>query len=429
MRKSSYFPDTWRIEKSQDYCSRVADGTHDTPKPVNEGKRLVTSKNIKQGRVNFDDCYYISENDFININRRSKVDRGDVLFSMIGTVGEIALVKENPDYAIKNIGLFKPKTYMDGVWLYYYLTSSIGQRTLDTYLTGTSQQFVSLGDLRKVPIVSPPDKTKRKIAVMLSAYDDLIENNNRRIAILEKMVEELYREWFVRLRFPGSEKVKIVKGVPEGWEVKELQEVTSIVDCLHTKKPVDSDDGEGWLLQLENIKENGRFSSRYKFMISKPDYEEWTKNIEVKAGDCLITNVGRIAAVAQIPHKVKAALGRNMTAVRPTKIPATFLIQFLLSPHMKEEVLKKQDLGAIMGALNVRAINKLKITIPDKDLLNKFDMIVSSVRKSLWDISDANDLLETSRDRLLSRLMSGKIDTENMDIQFSASMQEELAHA
>ena len=299
--------------------------------------------------------------------------------------------------------------------------------------SGSAQPQLPIKDLRRISFPYPALPIQRKIAAVLSAYDDLIENNNRRIAILEAMAAELYREWFVRLRFPGHDSVGAglkpapTKGVPEGWEVKKLSDVASVVDCLHTKKPVEIESGEGWLIQLENIKENGRFSKSYKFLISKPDYDEWTKNIEVQEGDCLITNVGRIAAVAQIPRGVKAALGRNMTAVRPLNIPSSFLIQYLLSPHMEEEVSKKQDFGAIMGALNVRAINKLEVIIPETTIMKKFNEIVSVIRTNLWGLFEKNELLASSRDRLLSRLMSGKIDVEHLDIQFPDSMKEEAA--
>jgi len=98
---------------------------------------------------------------------------------------------------------------------------------------------------------------------------------------------------------------------------------------------------------------------------------------------------------------------------------------------MREEVLKKQDLGAIMDALNVRAINKLAIIVPGEDLLDKFDSTVGNIRVDIWNLIERNELLSTSRDRLLSRLMSGKIDVENLDIRFPASMKEEevTAHA
>lgn len=190
------------------------------------------------------------------------------------------------------------------------------------------------------------------------------------------------------------------------------------------KKPNVTEDGEGWLLHLENIKENGRFSKTYKYQISSADYTEWTKNIEVQEGDCLITNVGRIAAIAQIPRGVKAAPGRNMTVVRPKSIPASFLIQYLLSPHMIEEVINKQDFGAIMGALNVRAINKLRIMAPEKQILELFDNSVSKIRLNLWNLFEKNEILYTTRENLLSRLMSGKINVEKIDIKFPQSMAE-----
>src|SRR5687768_5975401 len=91
------------------FCSSVRDGTHDSPKPVMHGRRLVTSRHITGGRLDLGTAYLISHEDFDTINKRSKVDQWDVLISMIGTVGEPCLVREVPDYAIKNIGLFKSK--------------------------------------------------------------------------------------------------------------------------------------------------------------------------------------------------------------------------------------------------------------------------------------------------------------------------------
>lgn len=95
-----FLPSGWTTPKTSEFCLRVADGTHDTPKPEQEGRLLITSKNLKGGRINFDGAYMISESDYLQINKRSKVDKWDVLFSMIGTVGEIALVRSEPDYAI-----------------------------------------------------------------------------------------------------------------------------------------------------------------------------------------------------------------------------------------------------------------------------------------------------------------------------------------
>ena len=117
-----------RYIAASDFCASVRDGTHDSPKPVEFGRRLVTSRHLTTGRLDLSQAYLISEADYQAINKRSKVDQWDVLISMIGTVGEPCLIKDEPDFAIKNIGLFKTKSESDGKWLYYYLRSKEAQQ-------------------------------------------------------------------------------------------------------------------------------------------------------------------------------------------------------------------------------------------------------------------------------------------------------------
>jgi type I restriction enzyme S subunit len=409
--------------------STIVDCEHKTAPLVGEGIPSIRTPNIGRGRLLLADVNCVDEKTYQLWTKRAVPKQGDLILAREAPVGNVAIIPKNLKVCLgQRTVLIRPKCDMIcPEYLNYFLNSNAVNEYLINISNGATVGHLNVTDIRRLKLSNLlPLLVQRKIAAVLSAYDDLIENNNRRIAILEKMAEELYREWFVRLRFPGYEKAKIIKGVPEGWEVKALKDVALVIDCLHTKKPEHTEDGEGWLLQLENIKQNGRFYKSVKYCISKPDYEEWTKNIEVTEGDCLITNVGRIAAIAQIPSGVKAALGRNMTAVRPKEIPASFLIQYLLSSHMQEEVTKKQDLGAIMGALNVRAINKLQIMVSDNILLTKFDVIVGKVRNNIWNLIDQNELLTAARDRLLSRLMSGKIDVEKLDIHFPASMTEEV---
>ncbi|MFH1422173.1 MAG: restriction endonuclease subunit S [Planctomycetota bacterium] len=425
MRKTNYFPDGWRVDKSQDYCAKVADGTHDTPKSVNDGKKLVTSKNIKEGRVNFDDCYFISENDFININRRSKVDRGDVLFSMIGTVGEIALVKEDPDYAIKNIGLFKPKSFMDGVWLYYYLTSQIGQSALDTFLTGTSQQFVSLGDLRKVPIVSPPDAIKKRISAILSTYDDLIEINNRRIAILEKMAEELYREWFVRLRFPGHEKVKIVKGVPEGWRIGCVGDLGRVVTG---KTPPTSNrayfDGQYPFVKTPDMHDN-LFVVKTEETLAE-DGIRYQKAQTLPENSICVSCIGTGGVVA-----ITSVVSQTNQQINSVILKQDYYREwaFFTFKGLKELIYLFGYTGATMTNLSKGKFENLKFIMPSHNIIEGYHNKTKGIFNLIQNLQKQTFRLSEFRDRLLSRLLSGKIDVENMDIQFPASMQEELAHA
>ena len=183
-----------------EYCNAVKDGTHDSPKRVDDGKFLITSKHICDNKIDFSGAYKISVEDYNNINRRSKVDKWDLLMSMIGTVGRLYIVKEEPDYAIKNLALFKNNDEWHAKYLYYYLGSKPVQDYFEAVANGTTQHFVGLGYLRKFKVPKWTDD-KLKTVKILDSYDKLIEKNNRKIAILEEQIQELYKEWFVRKRY------------------------------------------------------------------------------------------------------------------------------------------------------------------------------------------------------------------------------------
>jgi len=169
-------PESWQITTAEKFCLKVADGTHATPKPVLNGKYLVTSKHIKSGKVDLTSAYLISQDDFNEVNKRSKVDQWDILFSMIGTVGEIAIIDKNPDFAIKNVGLFKCGNEFKAKWLFYFLRGRIGQGEIQQRMNGTTQSYVTLSDLKSFPIIVPSSSYELKaIAAVLSSLDDKIE--------------------------------------------------------------------------------------------------------------------------------------------------------------------------------------------------------------------------------------------------------------
>jgi restriction endonuclease S subunit len=144
---------------AESFFERVTDGTHDTPKKLNRGFKLLTSKNIKNNELDFDTDYFISGNDYNEVNKRSKVDKNDILFGMIGTVGQVCQIREEPDYAIKNMGLFKTKDIVKSKLAYYYFRSQKFQESLKSNLSGTTQKYVSLGYLRNLRLPSPDNKS------------------------------------------------------------------------------------------------------------------------------------------------------------------------------------------------------------------------------------------------------------------------------
>jgi type I restriction enzyme S subunit len=189
----------WIVSTAAEFCESVRDGTHDSPKPVNyNGHPLVTSKHITSNRLDLANAYLISEEDFRQIEKRSKVDQWDVLITMIGTVGEPCLISYTPDFAIKNIGLFKSKGQVEGQYLYYYLLSPLAQDHIRTRLRGTTQQYIPLAELRALPVFHPTCKSDMEaIAHILGSLDDKIELNRRMNATLEAMAQALFQSWFV----------------------------------------------------------------------------------------------------------------------------------------------------------------------------------------------------------------------------------------
>jgi type I restriction enzyme S subunit len=184
-------PEEWEVVKANEFFFRITDGTHDTPKKLVKGIPLIKSKQIKDGKVNFKDIdYYISNEDCEIVNNRSKVDKFDILLSMIGTVGEVAFVKEEPKFAIKNVGLFKMNSNFDlAIYSYYYFQSKPAKKYIMKNLSGTSQRYITLEKLRKFPIILPPVSTQQKIATILSTADKKIEAEETK----KKSLDELFK--------------------------------------------------------------------------------------------------------------------------------------------------------------------------------------------------------------------------------------------
>jgi type I restriction enzyme S subunit len=189
----------WEERKLGDVYD-VRDGTHDSPKYHNQGYPLITSKNLKNHKLVFDNIKFISETDYININRRSKVDIGDVLFAMIGTIGNPVVIEDEPNYAIKNVALFKVGNKQNSYFLKYYLDS---KQTIDKMMQdakGTTQKFVGLGYLRSFPILIPPLKEQQTIVLQLNALraetQKLEAVYQKKIADLEELKKSVLQKAF-----------------------------------------------------------------------------------------------------------------------------------------------------------------------------------------------------------------------------------------
>ena len=189
------FTDPWE-QRKLDTITDVRDGTHDSPQYVEIGHPFITSKNVKDGFINYEDIQYVSDKDYEEINKRSKVDKNDILMGMIGTIGNIALVRETPDFAIKNVALIKDIGDVYYRYLYHCLQSNSIAHQLDENLDGGTQKFIALNKIRELVIPVPSEREQHKIGDYMESLDNLITLHQRKLILLNKYKEGLYKTIF-----------------------------------------------------------------------------------------------------------------------------------------------------------------------------------------------------------------------------------------
>lgn len=195
-RRFAGFTDAWE-QRKLDEVADVRDGTHDSPQYFPGGHPFVTSKNVKDGYINYDDIKYISDNAYSEINKRSKVDINDILMGMIGTIGNIALVREKPDFAIKNVALIKDKNSVDHLYLYHYLQSPNIFKQLAESMDGGTQKFIALNKIRNLLIAMPSNDEQIMIGNYIENLDNLIILHQRKLEKLQNIKKAYLNEMFI----------------------------------------------------------------------------------------------------------------------------------------------------------------------------------------------------------------------------------------
>ncbi len=379
----------WKRIAAESFCDSVRDGTHDTPKQVDCGYKLVTAKHINNGQIDLSEAYLISESDYQKINERSKVEKWDVLMSMIGNgLGKSAVVKDNPQYAIKNLALFKIGDEVKAKWLHYYLSSQAGQGFIYNSLQGSGQPFISLSLLRKFPIPVPDDeKTMQVIVGILSRYDSLIENYQKQIKLLEEAAQRLYKEWFVDLRFPGHEHTKIINGLPDGWIASNLGQLAEFKrgKTITKKEIIDGTipvvaGGLGPAYYCNKSNTTDRVITVSGSGANAGFTRMYFEN--VWASDCSFAD----KATTPFLHFVYCYLKDNNTTI----------------VNMQK--------GSAQPHVYAKDINALPLNIPTDIILNTFEKRASLYYNSVSALTKQIRFLAEARDRLLPKLMSGEIE-------------------
>jgi type I restriction enzyme S subunit len=204
---------------------KIIDCEHKTAPTQPEGIPLIRTPNIGQGRLILDNVQRISESTFSIWSRRAEPTPGDLIMAREAPVGNVAIILPGQRVCLgqRTVLIRVTSDELDPRFLNYLLNSPTLKGQVILMSIGATVGHLNVTDIRKLDLPPLPSlQVQRKIAAILTAYDDLIETNKRRIDLLEKMAEEIYREWFVRLRFPGYQNTQFIKGIPEGWEIKPI---------------------------------------------------------------------------------------------------------------------------------------------------------------------------------------------------------------
>ena len=392
-------PVTWQPVEAQQFCKKVADGTHDSPKKQESGKLLITSKNIKDSRLDVESAYHISFDDYIEVNRRSKVDQWDVLLSMIGTVGEVCLIDEEPDFAIKNVGLFKCGDEIKGKWLYYFLKSKGGQHYIYSRLSGTTQKYITLGELRKLPIPSPSPPEQKAIAGVLSAFDEKIELLREQNETLETIAQTIFKEWFVNFNYSGAtgEMIDSELGeIPKGWRVGTLSDVTTLL--AGGDKPKNATDKETATNKIPIYSNGITNEGLYGFTDTPKVFEE---SVTVSARGTIGFVCLRFSPYVPIVRLI---------SIIPIKeyLSSKYLFFWLKSQNIS-------GFGTTQQQLTIPVFRKTTIVIPSSELMSNFTELADLFYYKIKNNTAQLQTLSKTRDTLLPKLMSGEVRTKGFE--------------
>ncbi|EKF9302904.1 MULTISPECIES: restriction endonuclease subunit S [Vibrio] len=406
---------SWKSEPLSAVTSKIGSGS--TPRGgdsvyITEGTALIRSQNVYNNEFTSDGLVYIDEKTADKM-KGVTVEANDVLVNITGdSVARCCIVNENalPARVNQHVAILRAKkSCLIPHYLAFYMVSPLMQATLLSWAgTGGTRKALTKGMLENFEIPLPPLDIQEKIVGVIKAYNDLIENNRRRIKLLEESARLLYQAWFVHLRFPGHEQVKIVDGLPEGWEK------LTVAECCHkptygftasaSKDPI----GPQFLRITDIVPTSINWAG-----VPYCDADEaTTKKYQLKEGDIVVARTGATVGFA-----------KRMPELNVPVVYASYLVKFspnpsiiddlLLGVFMESEQYKEFVRGNAGGAAqpnaNAKVLGSAKLLIPTKLLQVEFRANIAPMIEQKFLLEKQNSALEKARDLLLPKLMSGEL--------------------
>ena len=295
---------------------------------------------------------------------------------------------------------------------YPFAFYSLKLMKLNNFAGGSAQPLITQGLLKHLKCDVPSIEKQKIIANILSAYDNLIENNNKRIKLLEQMAENLYKEWFVRFRFPGYEDVDFMDGFPKKWEKVKLDDVLNkIATGLNPRKNFVLGEGKNFYVTIKNMADNTVYLDDKCDKVNDDAIIKINKRSDLKIGDLLFSGIGTIGRVCLIDIPTNNwNISESVFTMRANKkISSEFLYMLLLSQDVQNYCQSKAN-GSAQKGIRMGDLRKYTFLLPTKNVINDFTNQISPILRNVSLLRNENKNLIQQRDMLLPRLMSGKLE-------------------
>ena len=380
----------WRRVKLSECCQSIADGDHQPPPKAETGIPFVTISNMTStNHFDFSDTLFVPQDYYDGLDDKRKAKKNDILYSVVGSFGIPVFMKEDKEFVFqRHIAILRPdEDEIVPRFLFYTMLTRDFYAKADAAALGAAQRTVSLTALRNMEIDIPAKEQQSRIVEILSAYDDLIENNQKQIKLLEEAAQRLYKEWFVDLHFSGYEDVQIIDGVPEGWHLGSFLEVAEFKrGKTITKAQVE----KGTIPVVAGGLE--------------PAYYHNVAN--TKAPVITVSGSGANAGFSRMYHEDVFASDCSYADIQATK-SVSFVYCFLKANKFQLDALQK---GSAQPHVYAKDINAMELMIPTAEIIKEFCNKTDPLFNSIGVLQKQNTYAAEARDRLLPKLMSGEIE-------------------
>ncbi len=400
----------WKSARLGQCCSKIGSGA--TPRggeSVYEGSgvTLIRSQNVYNGHFALSGLAYLREEHADQL-KGVTVEPGDVLLNITGdSVARSCLVPEDilPARVNQHVAIIRPASELfDSRFVAYYLITPLMQSTMLSLAgSGGTRKALTKDMVEGFQLPQPPLSVQKRIADILSAYDDLIENNRRRMALLEEEARQLYREWFVRIRFPGYEHTRIQSGVPESWELSGTPEVVHVNPHVQL-----SDDEEHWFVEMSDLPINS-------MVIQEARKRPGRSGSKFMNGDTLFARItpclenGKTAFVDFLNDGDAGRGSTEFIVLRSKRLTAQFVYCLARTYAFREHAIKSMVGSSGRQRVQETCFEKFHVLVPPRTLLNLFTDTVRPTFAQIKTLYLQVRKLTAARDLLLPRLMSGEV--------------------